>query len=94
MSLETDKIKARLDTLQTDMQKLSASIQDLEKKKLEAIAQLNAFQGAAQQCQMFLTEINNEKASSDNPGDMGTLPDAPDDKYETNQEKDDSEAPM
>ena len=66
----------------------------LKKKKLEAIAQLNAFQGAAQQCQMFLTEINNEKASSDNPGDMGTLPDTPDDKYETNQEKDDAEAPM
>ena len=94
MSLETNKIKARLDTLQADMQKLQVSIKELEQKKLEAIAQLNAFQGAAQQCQMFLVEINNEKASSDNPGDMGTLPDAPDDKYETNQEKDDAEAPM
>ena len=45
-------------------------ITDLEKRKLETIAQLNAFQGAKQQCQMFLQEFNNEA----NAGDLGELP--------------------
>ena len=77
MSIEDDKIKARLEKLEADVKKVSDQIQDLDKKKIEAIALLNALQGAKQQCQMFLQEINNEgsgeQSLTENTGDMGSL---------------------
>jgi len=75
MSIEDDKIKARLEKLEADVKKVSDQIQDLDKKKIEAIALLNALQGAKQQCQMFLQEINNEDSTETPNGaiDNGTL---------------------
>ena len=75
MSIEDDKIKARLEKLEADVKKVSDQIQDLDKKKIEAIALLNALQGAKQQCQMFLQEINNENSTETSSGaiDNGTL---------------------
>jgi len=75
MSIEDDKIKARLEKLEADVKKVSDQIQDLDKKKIEAIALLNALQGAKQQCQMFLQEINNEDSTKTSSGaiDNGTL---------------------
>ena len=63
MSIEDDKIKSRLEKLEGDVKKVTDQIQDLEKKKIEAVALLNALQGAKQQCQMFLQEINNEDST-------------------------------
>lgn len=68
--LDKNIIQGRLETLTSDIKKLQDVIVDLEKRKTETIAQLNAFQGAKQQCQMFLQEFNNEAKS----GDMGELP--------------------
>ena len=77
MSIETDKIQARLEKLEGDVKKVTDQIQDMDKKKTEAIALLNALQGAKQQCQMFLQEINNEgrgeKSLTENTGDLGSL---------------------
>ena len=75
MSIEDDKIKARLEKLEGDVKKVTDQIQDLDKKKIEAIALLNALQGAKQQCQMFLQEINNEDSTEAPSGtiDNGTL---------------------
>ena len=77
MSIETDKILARLEKLEGDVKKVTDQIQDMDKKKTEAIALLNALQGAKQQCQMFLQEINNEgsgeKSLTENTGDLGSL---------------------
>ena len=75
MSIEDDKIKARLEKLEADVKKVSDQIQDLDKKKIEAIALLNALQGAKQQCQMFLQEINNEDSTETSSGaiDNGRL---------------------
>ena len=75
MSIEDDKIKARLEKLEADVKKVTDQIQDLDKKKIEAIALLNALQGAKQQCQMFLQEINNENSTETSSGaiDNGTL---------------------
>ena len=75
MSIEDDKIKARLEKLEGDVKKVTDQIQDLEKKKIEAVALLNALQGAKQQCQMFLQEINNEDSTEAPSGtiDNGTL---------------------
>ena len=75
MSIEDDKIKSRLEKLEGDVKKVTDQIQDLEKKKIEAVALLNALQGAKQQCQMFLQEINNEDSTEAPSGtiDNGTL---------------------
>ena len=75
MSIEDDKIKTRLEKLEGDVKKVTDQIQDLEKKKIEAVALLNALQGAKQQCQMFLQEINNENSTETSSGaiDNGTL---------------------
>ena len=77
MSIEDDKIKTRLEKLEGDVKKVTDQIQDMDKKKTEAIALLNALQGAKQQCQMFLQEINNEgsgeKSLTENTGDLGSL---------------------
>ena len=75
MSIEDDKIKSRLEKLEGDVKKVTDQIQDLDKKKIEAIALLNALQGAKQQCQMFLQEINNEDSTETSSGaiDNGTL---------------------
>ena len=61
MSIEDDKIKSRLEKLEGDVKKVTDQIQDLEKKKIEAVALLNALQGAKQQCQSFLNELNNDE---------------------------------
>ena len=64
MSIEQDKIKERLEKLEGDVKNITQQINDLEKKKIEAVAMLNALQGAKQQCQMFLQEINNEGSTA------------------------------
>jgi len=62
---------------------VTTQINDLEKKKIEALALLNALQGAKQQCNMFLQEINNEgSGSSESVGDMGSLGGPPPTKEE------------
>ena len=75
MSIEADKIKSRLEKLEGDVKKVTDQIQDLEKKKIEPVALFNALQGAKQQCQMFLQEINNEDSTEAPSGsiDNGTL---------------------
>ena len=71
MSIEDDKIKARLEKLEADVKKVSDQIQDLDKKKIEAIALLNALQGAKQQCESFLKEINNGEPETSDSSDVG-----------------------
>ena len=86
MSIEDDKIKSRLEKLEGDVKKVTDQIQDLEKKKIEAVAFLNPLQGAKQQCQMFLQEINNEDSGgqslTESTGDMGSLGGPPPTKEE------------
>ena len=77
MSIEQDKIQARFEKLEKDVTNVTEQIKDLDKKRIEAVALLNAIQGAKQQCQMFLQEINNEgsgeQSLTENTGDMGSL---------------------
>ena len=70
MSIEQDKIQARFEKVEKDVTNVTEQIKDLDKKRIEAVALLNAIQGAKQQCQMFLQEFNNEA----NAGDLGELP--------------------
>ena len=73
-NLGIQALKNRVKKLESDVKNVTTQINDLEKKKIEAIAMLNALQGAKQQCQMFLQEINNDDSgSTSSTGDLGSL---------------------
>ena len=58
--LNEENIKSRLEVLENDIQKVSEQMVSLDKQKTDAIAMLNALNGAKQQCQSFLNELNND----------------------------------
>jgi len=58
--LNEDKIKERLEVLENDIKRVSEQMVSLDKQKSDAIAMLNALNGAKQQCQSFLNEFNND----------------------------------
>ena len=57
--LNDDKIKERLEVLENDIKRVSEQMVSLDKQKSDAIAMLNALNGAKQQCQSFLNDLNN-----------------------------------
>ena len=58
--LNEENIKSRLEVLENDITKVSEQMVSLDKQKTDAIAMLNALNGAKQQCINFLKEISNE----------------------------------
>ena len=58
--LNEDKLKERLEVLEGDIKKVSEQMVSLDKQKTDAIAMLNALNGAKQQCIYFLKEISDE----------------------------------
>jgi len=72
--LNEDKLKERLEVLENDIKKVSEQMVSLDKQKTDAIAMLNALNGAKQQCVNFLREISDEdqegqEASNASEGD-------------------------
>ena len=59
--LNEKSIKDRLEVLENDITKVSEQMVSLDKQKSDAIAMMNALQGAKQQCQSFLNELNNDE---------------------------------
>ena len=57
--IDEETIKDRMKTLDEDIQKVNEQLVDLERKKTEAIAMLNALNGAKQQCTYFLEQNDN-----------------------------------
>ena len=55
-----DTIKKRIAALESDIKVMKNTIQEIDAKKQEAIAQLNALHGAKQQCESFLKELDND----------------------------------
>ena len=55
-----DTIKKRIAALESDIKVMANTIQELDAKKQEAIANLNALHGAKQQCESFLKELDND----------------------------------
>ena len=55
-----DTIKKRIAALESDIKVMANTIQELDAKKQEAIANLNALHGAKQQCDSFLKELDND----------------------------------
>ena len=62
MSISKEQIEQRRDVLQNDINTAKQRIVDIEKKKTEDVALINALQGALQQCDIFLKELDNEKS--------------------------------
>mgnify|MGYP001258632681 FL=1 len=58
--LNEDTIKKRIAALESDIKVMTNTIQELDAKKQEAIANLNALHGAKQQCESFLKELHND----------------------------------
>ena len=58
--LNEDTIKKRIASLESDIKVMTNTIQELDAKKQEAIANLNALHGAKQQCESFLKELDND----------------------------------
>ena len=63
-------IKKRIAALESDIKVMTNTIQELDAKKQEAIANLNALHGAKQQCDSFLNEFHNEKEPSGSESDV------------------------
>ena len=55
-----DTIKKRIAALDSDIKTMTNTIQEIDAKKQEAIANLNALHGAKQQCDSFLKELDND----------------------------------
>ena len=66
--LNEQSIKDRLEVLENDITKVSEQMVSLDKQKTDAIAMLNALNGAKQQCVNFLREISDEDQEGQEEG--------------------------
>ena len=55
-----DTIKKRIAALDSDIKTMTNTIQEIDAKKQEAIANLNALHGAKQQCESMLKELHDD----------------------------------
>ena len=68
--LDENIINERIKVLEGDIAKVAEQMQSLEKQKSDAIAMMNALQGAKQQCESFLKELNDDDQPSGQEGDV------------------------
>ena len=66
--LNEQSIKDRLEVLENDITKVSEQMVSLDKQKSDAIAMLNALNGAKQQCMNFLKDISDEDQKGQEEG--------------------------
>ena len=69
--LDENSINERIKVLDGDIAKVAEQMQSLDKQKLDAIAMMNALQGAKQQCESFLKELNNGEPDTSDSSDVG-----------------------
>ena len=69
--LDVNTINERIKVLDGDIAKVAEQMQSLEKQKSDAIAMMNALQGAKQQCESFLKELNNGEPEVSDSSDVG-----------------------
>ena len=66
--LNEKSIKDRLEVLENDITKVCEQMVSLDKQKSDAIAMLNALNGAKQQCMNFLKDISDEDQEGQEEG--------------------------
>ena len=69
--LDENSINERIKVLDGDIAKVAEQMQSLEKQKSDADAMMNALQGAKQQCESFLKELNNGEPEVSDSSDVG-----------------------
>ena len=74
--ISEDNIKKRITVLDMDIQKISSQIQELDRQKQDAVALMNALNGAKQQCMSFLQDLNNDEPEESDSGDVGNNADS------------------
>lgn len=74
--ISEDNIKKRISVLDADIQKVSIQIQELDKQKQDAVALMNALNGAKQQCMSFLQDLNDDEPVETDSGDVGNNADS------------------
>jgi len=60
MSISVEALEERKKQISADMQTVQSRIRELDAKKLEDVALLNALQGALQQCELFSRDLHDE----------------------------------
>mgnify|MGYP001403912718 FL=1 len=68
--INKDNIEERLTVLNDDIVKVQEQMKNLEQQRIEAVGLMNALQGAKQQCQSFLQQINNDEPDASDSGDV------------------------
>ena len=68
--LDENSIKERLEVLNSDIAKVQENLVSLEKQTKDGIAMLNALNGAKQQCQSVLNELNNGEPETSDSSDV------------------------
>ena len=63
-TLGVDDIEKKKLELESDLDKIQDQIQNLDKMRVQLTAQGNAINGAIQQCNLFLTQLEASPASS------------------------------
>ena len=76
MEIDELKIKQRIVVLDADIQRVSIQLQELDKQKQDAIALMNALNGAKQQCMSFLKDLNDDEPEVSDSGDVGNNADS------------------
>ena len=69
--LDGNTINERIKILDSDIAKVQTTMQSLEKQTKDAIAMMNALQGAKQQCESFLQELDNGEPEVSDSSDVG-----------------------
>ena len=70
--IDENKINERIKILDGDIAKVQTTMQSLEKQTKDAIAMMNALQGAKQQCESFLQEFSDDEPDTNSDsGDVG-----------------------
>ena len=69
--IDVNTINERIKILDSDIAKVQTTMQSLEKQTKDAIAMMNALQGAKQQCESFLQELNNGEPEVSDSSDVG-----------------------
>ena len=74
--ISEDNIKERISVLDADIQKVTMQHQELDKQKQDAVALMNALNGAKQQCMSFLNDLKNDEPETSDSGDVGNNADS------------------
>ena len=62
-TLSVSEIEQKKSDLQTDLEKITSQLANIDKMKVQLQAQGNALSGAIQQCDDFLKKLDNESST-------------------------------